>query len=214
MRAAEAIPRVRSHVSLLLALPVCHLSILHTNPGLFLPPCNLASKHWKQLHRNFWSKPFALLLLPSQPIVASAVTAAPLPAPPGTAWFKLTLPAMLCPVFFWLQQPRGCSALVWPFPLRASGTDGMKIGLGQSWQPGRSVLDPRGMGIPCEALQGLSFSLLETVSVGWKMCQGAPGTRGTRGEHPEQAASSFSNYLANSARTQGMVWEWEYNTLS
>lgn len=107
MRAAEAITWVRSHVSLLLALPMCHLSILHTNPGLFLPPCSLASEHWKQLHPNFWSKPFAFLLLPSQPIVASAVAAEPLPAPPGTAWFELTLPAMLCPVFFWLQQPRG-----------------------------------------------------------------------------------------------------------
>lgn len=195
-RAAEAIPRVRSQVSLLLALPMCRLSVLHANPGLFLPPCSLASEHWKQLHQNFWSKPFALSLLPaSQPIVASAVTAALLPAP--FAWFELTLPAVLCPVFFWLQQPQGCSVLVWPFSLCASGTDGMKIGLGQSWQPERSVLEPRGMGIPCEALQGLSFSLLETVSVGWKMCQGAPGTRGG----PEQAASSFSNYLANSART-------------
>lgn len=45
------------------------------------------------------------------------------------------------------------------------------------------------MGIPCEALQGLSFSLLETVSVGWKMCQGAPGTRGDQSRL--QAASAI-----------------------
>lgn len=63
-------------------------------------------------------------------------------APPGTACFQLTPRSRLCLGFCCLQQPRGCSAPVWPVPLCAFGTDVMKILLGRSWQPPDRVPAP------------------------------------------------------------------------